>query len=116
MNPIPVGPYNGINSWPSRAVKMKGCITGTFNTQTAMSGTYDGASYTTDVLTAGVHQFCTIAAKSLLDFQNGTAVPTGPVGSNAEFEAQTTPELVHAQAVERALARRAVVVRREADR
>lgn len=92
LNPIPVGHYTGINIWPSRAVKMKGCVSGTFNTQTAMSGTYDGGSYTTDVLTAGVHPFCTIASKSLLNFQNGTAVPSGPVGTNAEFEAQTTPE------------------------
>jgi hypothetical protein len=53
---------------------------------------YNGASYTTDVVTAGTHQFCTIAAKSLLNFQNGTAVPTGPVGTDTEFEAQTTPE------------------------
>jgi hypothetical protein len=73
-------------------MKMKGCLGGTFNAQTAMSGMYNGASYTTDALTAGTHQFCTIAAKSLLNFENGTAVPTGPIGSDAEFEAQTTAE------------------------
>jgi hypothetical protein len=92
LNPIPAGHYSRINIWPSRAVKMKGCVTGTFNAVSAMSGPYNGATYTTDALTAGTHTFCTIASKSLLNFENGTAAPTGPVGTDAEFEAQTTPE------------------------
>jgi hypothetical protein len=92
LNPVPVGHYSRINIWPSRAVKMKGCVAGTFNAENAMSGTNNGAPYTTSGLAAGTHQFCTIAAKSLLNFENGTAVPTGPVGTDAGFEAQTVPE------------------------
>jgi len=92
LNAIPVGHYTGIHIWVSRAVKIAGCITGTFNSQTAMSGMYNGVSYSSDVLTPGTHRFCTIAAKSLLNFETGTAVPTGPVGTDAEFETQTTPE------------------------
>lgn len=92
LSAIPVGHYTRINIWPSRAVKVKGCVSGTFDAHTAMAGTYGGASYTTDALTAGTHRFCTIAANSLVNFENGTAVPTGPVGTDADYEAQTTPE------------------------
>lgn len=92
LKPIPVGHYTGIQITTSRAVKVKGCVTGTFNAMSAMSGTFNGVTYTTDAVSAGTHQFCTIAAKSLLNFENGTGVPSGPVGSDAEYEAQTSPE------------------------
>jgi len=92
LNSIPVGHYKGIHLFLSRAVKLKGCVTGVFDAHSAVTGTYNGATYTNDAVTAGTHQFCTIASKSILDHYNGTVTPSGPVGTDAEYEAQTTPE------------------------
>lgn len=93
LNPVPVGHYDGIIINASRVVKFKGCIRGDFNAEAPVSGTVDGVSYTTDTLSAGMHQFCTIASKSLLNYYSGGKI-TGPVGTDANYEAQATPESV----------------------
>ncbi|HTL35016.1 MAG TPA: hypothetical protein VL326_17935 [Kofleriaceae bacterium] len=92
LNRIPVGHYKGIHFFFGRVAKLKGCVSGTFDAMAAVSGTYNGATYTTDALTAGTHQFCTIASKSVIEHYNGTETPSGPVGTDAEYEAQATPE------------------------
>jgi hypothetical protein len=92
LNPIPVGHYKGIRLFYGRSVKMKGCVSGTFDALNALSGTYNGAQYTNEAISAGTHQFCTIASKTILTHYNGTETPSGPVGTDAEYEARTTPE------------------------
>ena len=57
------------------------------------TGSVGGVNYMTDSLSAGTHQFCTIASKSLLNYYSGGKI-TGPVGTDANYEAQTTPEAV----------------------
>ncbi len=94
LNAIPTGHYTRVDVGFSGSVKVRGCLTRLFAAEAAVSGTLDGQTYTTDTLTAGMHRFCTIAAKSLLNFL--PAPPGTPIGSDAEYEAQATSELVEA--------------------
>jgi hypothetical protein len=90
LDPIPTGHYTRALVWVSRSVKMRGCVDGLFAAEAAVAGTYNGQTYTTDALAAGTHRFCTIASNSLLSSLPST---DAPVGSDADFEAQTTGEL-----------------------
>lgn len=90
LNAIPTGHYTRALVWVSRSVKLRGCLDGLFSAQGAVAGTYNGQTYTTDTLTAGTHGFCTIASKSLVNALPSTSTP---IGSDADYEAQTTGEL-----------------------
>lgn len=91
LNSIRPGRYTRVDVSISRSVKMRGCVGGLFAAQAAVGGTYNGQTYTTDTLAAGTHEFCTIASKGLLNFLTSPAPVV--VGSDADYEAQTTGEL-----------------------
>ncbi len=106
---IPVGDYHQIDINIARVGQFKGCVSGTFNANTSYTGLiggplhtccsitdpayagYAGLIFTSENMAAGTYTFCTIANRSEVSVYTYTS---DTIGSNADFEANTTPEFV----------------------
>jgi hypothetical protein len=99
---LPAGHYTGLELELGRVARIRGCVTGTFMSSAAVTGTlspemiaaaprHAGNVYSNDPITDGQpHTFCTSAARSELA---APTFSTDLIGSNADFEAQATAEL-----------------------
>jgi hypothetical protein len=100
---LPPGHYGEISLEVARVGQVKGCVTGTFRSTAPVSAQMSSTMlswaplhgtnvYANDPIVDGLpHTFCTSAA---LDQVAVPTYSTSPVGSNADFEAVTAPELV----------------------
>lgn len=98
---IPAGNYHQLDITVARVGQFKGCLTGTFVTAYSNTGTmpststdyanYAGLIFTSESMAAGTYSFCTISSRSEVSVYTYTS---DTIGSNADFEAQITPQFV----------------------